>query len=82
MRGTSTIRTAPDLRILDRIDEADIRRCAQVVFAHFGAAANLYALAKVREAEAEGNGTGMAVWMKIGAAVASFEGMEASTSIH
>jgi hypothetical protein len=80
--ATLALRTDLVLRCLDRADDADIRRCAQAVFGHFGVAANLYILVKVREAEAEGNGTAVGIWMKIAAVVANFEGMEASTAIH
>ncbi len=82
MRTAESDRTQPALRIAARATDGDIRRCAQVVFDHFGAAANLYALVKLREAEREGNTPAVAVWVRIAGVIASFEGMEASTAIH
>ena len=82
MRASTTDHTVPSLKIAARASDGDIRSCAQVVFEHFGAAANLYALAKVREAEREGNAPAVAVWVRIAGVIASFEGMEASTAIH
>jgi len=62
--------------------DVDIRACARTVFTHFGEAATLYAGVKLAEAEAEDNAEAVAVWMRIAAVIADFEGMEASTAIH
>jgi len=72
----------PIVRISAPVDDADIRTCARVVFDHFGSVANLYALKKVKEMEAEGNAPGVAVWVRIAGVIQTFEGMEGSTAIH
>ncbi len=84
MPGTAATHYAyPTVKTADRVDDNDIRTCARVVFAHFGAASTLYALKKVKQMEAEGNMAGVAVWVRIAGVVQTFEGMEASsTAIH
>ena len=82
MRAAADASATPSFKDTPLATDGDIRRCAQVVFNHFGSSANLYALARVREAEREGNAAAVAIWVRIAGVMDSFEGMEASTSIH
>lgn len=82
MRGLASVSNPVSIKLDERIDDSDIRRCAQVVFEHFGATADLYTLMKVREKEAEGDMAAVAVWVRIAGVISTFEGMGASTAIH
>ena len=72
---------SPILKVSGRIDDADIRTCARVIFDHFGTVADLYTLKKLKEAEAEGNMAAVAVWARIAGVISTFEGMQ-STAVH